>query len=184
MKRLKIDLDELEIALENASWEMSYYLDLETGEILMTTEEARWELESIYEEFYDPENPEAFDITEVVAQSDLPDWRQQMVLEADQIEAGYGSRFISIPQADSHEGYRDMEDFIHTVRDERLQNRLWRAIKGRGAFRYFKDVLLDYPRERERWFKFRDDRTRQRALDWLESVGIEPIIETSDEESG
>ncbi|MFB0546976.1 MAG: UPF0158 family protein, partial [Anaerolineae bacterium] len=97
--------------------------------------------------------------------------------EADQVEAGYGTRYISVPQADSHEDYRDMQDFIATVQDERLQDRLWRAIDGRGAFRYFKDVLADYPRERERWFEFEDARMRQRILDWLESEGIEAIIE-------
>jgi hypothetical protein len=99
------------------------------------------------------------------------------LLEAAQVEAGYGARYIAVPQADSSEGYRDMEAFIIAVRDERLQDRLWRAISGRGAFRYFKDVLDDYPRERERWFEFEESRLRQRVLDWLESEGIEPIIE-------
>jgi len=45
-----------------------------------------------------------------------------------------------------------MEAFIATMRNRRLQERLERAISGRGAFRYFKDVLLDYPAERECWF--------------------------------
>ncbi len=38
-------------------------------------------------------------------------------------------------------------------------------------------MLADYSRERERWFEFKDDRMRQRILDWLESEGIEAIIE-------
>jgi hypothetical protein len=103
-------------------------------------------------------------------------------LEADQVEAQYGSRYIGVPQADSHEGYRDMEDFIVTVEDERLQDQLWRAISGRGAFRYFKDVLHDHFHERERWFAFKDARLKQRVLDWLESEGIEPVIELLAEE--
>ena len=45
---------------------------------------------------------------------------------------------------------------------------------GRGAFRHFKDVLLDYPDERERWFKFKNARVRERILEWLESEGVEP----------
>jgi len=82
-----------------------------------------------------------------------------------------------VPRAESHEDYQDMGDFIATIRDERLQDRLWDAIRGRGAFRRFKDVLAYHPYERERWFEFKDDRVRQRVLDWLESEGIEPIIE-------
>jgi Uncharacterised protein family (UPF0158) len=47
--------------------------------------------------------------------------------------------------------------------------------QGHGAFRYFKDVLLDYPVERERWFQFKQQRLNQRILDWLEVSGITPL---------
>jgi len=67
-----------------------------------------------------------------------------------------------------------MEDFIDTVPEQRLQNRLWGAIRGRGAFRRFKDVLLDHAEERERWFQFRDGRLRERVMRWLRDEGIEP----------
>jgi hypothetical protein len=93
------------------------------------------------------------------------------------LETGYGTRYIRVESPDPHAGYRDMEDFIATVQDQRLQDRLWRAISGRGAFRYFKDVLDDYPRERERWFEFKDTQVRQRILEMLAEENIEPIIE-------
>ena len=102
---------------------------------------------------------------------------KEVLLEADQVEAGYGSRYIAVPEADSNEGYRDMEDFIATVRDERLQDRLWQAIAGRGAFGRFKDVLSSHFHERERWFEFQETRLLQRVLEWLKEEGIEPIIE-------
>lgn len=63
---------------------------------------------------------------------------------AQQVKQGYGTRYIWIPQADSHEDYRDVERFIATVRKPRLRDRLWRAIQGRGAFRSFKDILAEY----------------------------------------
>jgi hypothetical protein len=47
------------------------------------------------------------------------------------------------------------------------------AIRGKGAFRRFKDVLLDYPEARERWFAFKNEQMRQRALSWLASEDIE-----------
>ena len=68
-------------------------------------------------------------------------------------------RYERIPKAESHEGYRDMENFIATVDNERLAELLEVAINGKGAFRRFKDVLLNYPEERERWFKFKDERS-------------------------
>jgi hypothetical protein len=67
-----------------------------------------------------------------------------------------------------------MERFIVTVPEPRLQDELWRAIEGRGAFRRFKDVLLSYPSERERWFSFSDRCIHDRMVDWLRFEGIEP----------
>lgn len=89
----------------------------------------------------------------------------------DQIEEEF-ERYKPIPKSESHEGYRDMQDFITTVEDEHLVELLEVAINGKGAFRRFKDVLLNYPQEREKWFKFRDDRMEERALEWLESIDV------------
>jgi hypothetical protein len=68
-----------------------------------------------------------------------------------------------------------MEDFILTVRDQHLQDLLWAAIRGRGAFRRFKDLLYAYPAEQERWYDFQDRRQRERVVHWLATVGIEPL---------
>jgi hypothetical protein len=70
-----------------------------------------------------------------------------------------------------------MEAFSGTLEDEWLQDRVWRALAAPGAFRNFEYVLADHPRERERWFAFRDARLKERVLEWLESEGIEPIVE-------
>jgi len=81
-------------------------------------------------------------------------------------------RYEQIPRIESHEGYEDMQDFITTVKDEHLVELLEVAINGKGAFRRFKDVLLNYPEERERWFKFKDERRRERALEWLDDIDV------------
>jgi hypothetical protein len=93
-----------------------------------------------------------------------------------QIEEELG-RYEPIPKAESYEGYRDMQSFIATVEDDHLGELLEVAINGKGAFRRFKDVLLNYPKEREKWFEFRDGRMEERALKWLESIGVSLIEE-------
>jgi hypothetical protein len=67
----------------------------------------------------------------------------------------------------SHEGYRDMAEFVAAVHHRRAAELLDRAIAGRGAFRRFKDTLFEFPELREQWFRFRDARSRRRALKWL-----------------
>jgi len=91
----------------------------------------------------------------------------------EKVEQDKEGRYVEVPSTDSREGYRDMEDFIQTVDDENLKEKLWIAIDGKGAFRRFKDVLLRYPEVRKRWFEFKDKRTRERVMDWLEREDIE-----------
>ena len=105
----------------------------------------------------------------------VPDWQRDLIKEAYRLDTESGNTIIAIPSEKSLEGYDDMEDFIDTVRDPRLRELLERATGGRGAFRNFKDVLLDYPTERERWFQFKRERLQSRILEWLEEHGITPI---------
>lgn len=80
--------------------------------------------------------------------------------------------WVVVPSTESRDGYRDMADFVATVTDPRLAERLERAITGRGAFRRFKDELYDQHELRQQWFRFRDARAARRALDWLEAEGL------------
>ena len=137
-KTLKIGLDELYDAMGNSSYEVEYYLDLETGEILFVSED--------------------MDDVETVKM------KNQIGEELD--------RYELIPKAESYEGYRDMQAFIATVEDDHLSELLEVAINGKGAFRRFKDVLLNYPEERERWFQFKDDRMKEKALEWLDDIDV------------
>jgi hypothetical protein len=156
-RKLKINWIELDAAFQSgSSWEVRNYLDLETGEVVMVTDEVAGYLEELPD-------------------YELPDWMQEMLKVAEQVEEGYGTRYIRIPEADSHEDYRDMERFISTVQSDRLRDQLWQAIQGRGAFRYFEDVLYEHLAERERWFAFTNRRFCDRISRWLESEGIEPI---------
>lgn len=91
----------------------------------------------------------------------------------EKVEEGFGKRYISIPNESPEEGYENMEEFIETVKDLNLKEKLCIALDGRGAFRKFKNLLIDYPKERERWFKFKDGRLMERVKEWLEEEGIE-----------
>lgn len=101
----------------------------------------------------------------------LMEWDEDEKLR-EEIESG-GERYILLPEQDSRTGYRDMVDFTETVEDQNLQEKLWIALDGKGAFRRFKDVLYNYPEERERWFKFQYEKKKSRLLKWLKDEEIE-----------
>ncbi len=175
MKKITIDWADLELAFDNSSWEMSYYLDTETGQTLMVMDESRRYLEEIYEAYYDPDNSEEFNLEAALAESNLPDWQKEAVREADLVERYYGSRIIEVPRVESYEAYDEMQDFIATVQDGRLYNQLVKATHGRGAFGRFRDILARHLAEEQRWYAFQQNRLRQRILEWLEMEEIEPI---------
>jgi hypothetical protein len=66
-----------------------------------------------------------------------------------------------------------MERFVASVGDEALRKRLGIAIDGKGAFRRFKDVLLAFPAERERWFTYRSTLLHWHIHGWLESHKVD-----------
>lgn len=82
----------------------------------------------------------------------------------DALDAG---GMVFVDPLGSGEGYRDMADFVASVGDRRARERLSRALEGRGAFRRFKDALLDFPELRQAWFDFHDARMARRAVAWL-----------------
>jgi len=140
-RKVRVDLEQLRFAMDNASYEQRYFLDTETGDVILASEM-----------FGDEET-------------------QRQLTEIDEAEPGH---YLQVPQADSREGYDDMQDFIDTVSDEHLQELLNVAIQGRGAFRRFKDVLAGHPAERQRWFDFQVARLDARAREWLAEEGCEP----------
>ena len=79
-------------------------------------------------------------------------------------------RYLRIDPASSREQYRWMERFVSSVSDQPLRERLLIAIDGKGAFRRFKDVLLAFPAERERWFAYRSELLHFHIQTWLDHM--------------
>jgi len=83
--------------------------------------------------------------------------------------------YLRIDPVSSREQYRWMERFIPMVDDPVLRGKLAQAIDGKGAFRRFKDVLMSYGPDRERWFTFRSERLRTFMEAWLSAHAIKAI---------
>jgi hypothetical protein len=82
--------------------------------------------------------------------------------------------YLYVEPVSSREQYRWMEEFIEIVEEPTLKDKLNIAIDGKGAFRRFKDVLVGYPNERERWFTKRSAQLRKHMTTWLGSKNVFP----------
>jgi hypothetical protein len=87
---------------------------------------------------------------------------------------------LEVESIASHTKFRWMESFTDTVRSIPLQSALRRALRDRKPFRNFKDELMGYPSERQRWFQFEREQVKDEAVSFLESFDWD-ILEVVDE---
>jgi hypothetical protein len=92
--------------------------------------------------------------------------------------------YLRIDPVSSREQYRWMERFIPMVDEPELRGKLAQAIDGKGAFRRFKDVLMTYAADRERWFAFRSERLRTFMEAWLTAHAIKAVPRPGWDDSG
>ena len=103
--------------------------------------------------------------------SRLADWQKPEVEIARAIVDQWGGRFVVAPaKFDFHE-YGHMARFVGTVADAEAAEPLRRAIKGKGAFRHFKNTaarlgVLDD------WFRYRDAAMKEFVMAWAEAKGV------------
>ena len=135
--------------------ESTVYLHEETGEIIMVQDQEVRKAESLRDGEIDEE--------------DLSEWQRDFLPKV--LDAVFGSDWIALPsQWDIHD-YKIMEEFCYSVEDDDHREQLLRAIRGKGAFRYFRDTA-DRLGLTEDWYDFRDQAYEDIAVNWLEAHDI------------
>jgi hypothetical protein len=143
-----VKLSDIIEAIEFQMDESSAYLNIKTGEVVTVTQQ----------DFEAAENQDALD--------EYPEWQHESIKTAQEI-LDHEEDFIGLPtKYDVHE-YQIMERFILSIKDREISDALYRAIKGKGAFRRFKDDIFRFDIADE-WYKYREDAIKQVAIDWCE----------------
>jgi ribosomal protein S18 acetylase RimI-like enzyme len=89
-------------------------------------------------------------------------------------------RFIPLPEWSSNDGYRLMERFTAGLKNPIARHELSLALnKNRGVFRYFKNVIDQYPEIEKLWFAYKESEMKREVLAWYNALrvewGLEPI---------
>jgi hypothetical protein len=143
---LRAVADEMDFLLN----EMHAYLNRQTGELYSTTTELLEKAEEGDDE-------------------DLLGWEVEIIAKLREVLNS--PDWLMLPTRGTHDDYRIMERFCRERTEGDLQDELLRAIDGRGAFRWFRDVV--HRRGiKEAWYAFRREALAEEAADWLEAEGI------------
>jgi hypothetical protein len=146
-----VKLSELIEALESESDEFGSWVDLQNGSVVRLAHSLIRAVEE----------------GDVDASESLAEWEKEEVENARAV-VEESERFVAAPgKFDFHE-YRQMERFIGTVQDSAAAEQLWRAIKGKGAFRYFKDTASRLGLLKQ-WYEYRDEAMKEFVRDWAEA---------------
>ena len=145
-------LDDLIDALEEQSDSLFAFLDRETGEVLLISDESLSLVEL---------EPEEIDL--------LPDWRKEEAKLAVLIEST--DRYLGLPTPfDVHE-WNIMAEFCHQLRRDDIRESLFGVIHGNHAFRRFKDQIAAHNLWKE-WDNFRRQALAEIVRDWCEEESI------------
>jgi GTPase SAR1 family protein len=139
-------------AIDLSSRKYSFYLNRNAGQIITLDEE----------EIYAAEKEDDLD--------NYPGWQRDNILMArDLLEND--KNYLDLPTKYDLDESRHMEKFILSFEDSKTWEILYAAIKGKGAFRRFKETvhrlnLTDH------WYAYRENSVPQMAIDWCELNGI------------
>ena len=92
--------------------------------------------------------------------------------ELEDLIESFGDRFLRFPtKYDIHE-YSIMASFVDALPPGSTREELIHAIRGRGAFRRFKNGIY-YHRIEQQWYNYREQTYREIAIRWCRDKDIE-----------
>ncbi|PGM54644.1 UPF0158 family protein [Bacillus sp. AFS053548] len=150
--KIKDIIEELEMQIDG----YRSFIKIRTGEVFSVAEE----------DLFDAEDEKPID-------DDLQDWQIENLEIANEIMENFED-YKELPSKYEIDEYIMIKDFCLTVKDEKIQNILLITIEGKGAFRRFKDAVIELNIEMD-WYSYRDSRYKDLAIAWCQNNDIEYI---------
>lgn len=146
-KPIQIDWDELEAAFENRNEDLTYYLDLVTGQVVLEGEgeDARFDDEAL----------------DNAVEVDAPDRSETTRL--------YVESFTADDELDWMDEFIEGDDGMPAELKDKLGN-----FVARSEGEAFKDELRQNAELRDRWFLFRSERLHEVMDAWLDANNVNP----------
>jgi hypothetical protein len=142
-------ISELEIQID----ETFTYINTQTGEIITISREEMRAAED--------EKP----------LENYPDWQKENIEEAIKIIEDENETYLDFTLRTEFHEYGIIEEFIGTISDNEVQEELFEAIQGRGAFRKFKDGIREHDVE-EQWYEFKEKKLKELVIEWCKEMDL------------
>lgn len=157
MKNMKpVRLDDLVGEIEMQFDDHFTFINTETGDVItLTGEELRAaEDEKPLEKF--------------------PSWQRENIEKAISILEDEKGVYVDFPLKNKYNEYEIIQDFIGTLVDDEIRAELYDAIQGRGAFRRFKDGVIEHGMDKE-WYRYKESRIKELVMEWCKDHDIKVV---------
>ena len=82
------------------------------------------------------------------------------------------ARYLALPRDEGERSRGDLEEFLGHCEDPECRRALQEALAVADSAPRYRETLLRYPKEEDRFFQFKEHQALERAQRWLASVGI------------
>ncbi|BBH19246.1 hypothetical protein Back11_05910 [Paenibacillus baekrokdamisoli] len=152
-KKVAVKLEDLINEIDMQMDETFTYINTQTGEVITLTSE---EIRAAEDE--EPLNK-------------YPDWQRENIEKAIEIIEDENEAYLDFTLRNEYHEYEIIEEFIGTLSEVEVQEELFGAIQGRGAFRRFKDGIREHDVE-EQWYEFKGKKVKELVIEWCEEKGL------------
>ncbi|NOU71263.1 hypothetical protein GC098_07475 [Paenibacillus sp. LMG 31458] len=102
----------------------------------------------------------------------FPDWQRANIEKAISIIEDEDGVYVDFTLRKNFNEYEIMEEFIVSHPDQKNREVLYDTIQGRGAFRRFKDRILELGVDKQ-WYTYKESKVRQLVIGWCKEHNIE-----------
>jgi hypothetical protein len=145
-----VSLNDIVEALELATDRIEAYLDVESGKVVLVSEDDEIELK----------HPDS---------EGLPEWQREHLQSVRKVLKS--KPLLRLPNTSEIHEWSIMETFCNSLTDTIAKPKLLESIHGKGAFQRFRQTL-DELGNSEEWFSFRRNSLEQVAREWLDAKKI------------
>lgn len=102
----------------------------------------------------------------------FPDWQRENIEKAISIIEDEDGVYVDFTLRNDYNEYEIIQDFIGTLEDEDIREEMYEATEGRGAFRRFKDGIIEHGVDKH-WYKYKESKIKELIIEWCKEYDIE-----------
>jgi hypothetical protein len=102
----------------------------------------------------------------------FPEWQRENIEKAISIIEDEDGVYVDFTLRNDHNEYELIQDFIGTLQDDEIRAGLYEGIQGRGAFRRFKDGIIEHSIDKQ-WYTYKESKIKELVIGWCKEHDIE-----------